>query len=227
MFIAFEWLGVGSVIFGFFVNAQPIICHIENHANRETSVYMFTPNLPVRYEVSTTGDNADLQHICSTVISEGGRTESGITHCHTTDGNGIAGTIGNLYAVLGIRLKSTHLDANVVPVHASVLSSTANDNFEWFICVNPTVAGTFAYSGVTNSAVELATGATANTITADSWDIKISGGLGSTQAPSVDEIDTDLLLGSLIDGTPDEFVLGYRPLTNTTLHGTMTARELW
>jgi hypothetical protein len=226
LFIAFEWLGVGSVIFGFFVNGEPIICHIHNHANRQTAVYMSTPNLPVRYEIASTGDTAELQHICSTIISEGGRAVSGVTHNHTTDDNPIAGTTGNIYAVLGIRLKSTHLDANVVPIHVAMLAETANDNFEWFLCVNPTIAGTFTYNNVTNSAVQLARGATANTITNNSWDIRLSGGLGSTAAPNVDEIDTDLMLGSQIDGTPDEFVLAFRPISNCTVHGTLTAREI-
>lgn len=228
-FISFEWLGVGDVVFGVFFDRMPVICHILENSNALTSVYMSTPNLPVRYRITTTSgsNNGNMEHICSTVISEGGRTDSGITHAHTTNGTGVAGTTGNLYAVLGVKLKSTHLDAMVRPIHSTTLATTKDDSFEWFICVNPTIAGTFTYGDVTNSAVQLARGATANTITAGSWDIVIAAGLGSTAAPFTGELDSDLYLGSQIDGTPDEFVLAYRPLTNTTLHGTLECRELW
>jgi hypothetical protein len=73
--IDYQWLGVGRVRFGFDIGGVITYCHEFNHANTETIVYMQTPNLPVRYEISNSGatslsDYMDM--ICSSVVSEGG-----------------------------------------------------------------------------------------------------------------------------------------------------------
>jgi hypothetical protein len=70
-----EWLGVGRVRCGFVVDGIPYYAHEFLHANSVTSVYMTTPNLPIRYEISGTVSLATgktLQAICSSVMSEGG-----------------------------------------------------------------------------------------------------------------------------------------------------------
>ncbi len=78
-FIEFQWLGVGSVTVGFVHDGSYIPCHIFHHSNDLTTVYMSTPNLPVRCEMlnigTTTG--AYFDQICSTVASEGGYVEAG------------------------------------------------------------------------------------------------------------------------------------------------------
>lgn len=68
-----EWLGVGSVRMGFMIDGAFIAIHTFYNANNSTSVYMTTPNLPLRYEIANdgTGGASTLETICSTVISEG------------------------------------------------------------------------------------------------------------------------------------------------------------
>ena len=73
--IGLEWLGVGTVNFGFFVDGVFRLCHQAHHAQNTTSVYMTTASLPVRGEVRATdtlGGTATLTMICASVISEGG-----------------------------------------------------------------------------------------------------------------------------------------------------------
>jgi hypothetical protein len=72
--IDIEWLGVGSVRFGFIHEDEVHYVHEFRHANQETTTYMGTANLPCRYEIdNTTGANtADMLAICTAVISEGG-----------------------------------------------------------------------------------------------------------------------------------------------------------
>jgi hypothetical protein len=74
-----EWLGVGSVRTGFVIDGQYIVCHTFNHANvaGNTTTYMGTAVLPVRYQISSTGPVGTMRQICSTVISEGGYSPSG------------------------------------------------------------------------------------------------------------------------------------------------------
>jgi len=78
-FIEFQWLGVGAVTVGFVHDGAFIPCHIFYHSNNLTTVYMSTPNLPVRCEIVNTGTTtgAYFDQICSTVVSEGGYVEAG------------------------------------------------------------------------------------------------------------------------------------------------------
>lgn len=120
-----EWLGVGSVRVGFVINGQYIVCHTFNHANvaGNTTTYMGTAVLPVRYEITTTGASATMRQICSTVISEGGYSLSGTP-------NGIGHNLGSsiilpndvsFKPLLSIRLKSTQQDAVVLPMDYTIV----------------------------------------------------------------------------------------------------------
>ncbi len=48
LIIDFEWLGVGCVRIGFVIDGLIFYCHQFNNANNLSSVYMSTPNLPLR-----------------------------------------------------------------------------------------------------------------------------------------------------------------------------------
>ena len=154
-----------------------------------------------------------MEHICTTVISEGGQESTGITYYLSTGGTHIdANAADSLYAVIGMRLKSTHLSATVIPEYVSILTETSDD-VEWVLVSNPTVAGTFTYADETNMPVQAAYGATANTVTGGT---QIAGGWvasGASAGAESSALDTELLLGSAIDGTPDELVLCVRPLS--------------
>ena len=224
-FIDFEWLGTGRARFGFFINGRPLVCHEINNANVLDVVYMSTPNLPVRAEISNdgSGDASTLEDICSTVISEGGQDKTGANHYLSTDGTHVDANVANtIYAVVGMRLRSTHLAANIEIVTASMISET-NDDYEWILIFNPTVAGAFAYTNFANSALQVARGATANTVTGGT---PIGGGFSRNTSDILGDITNYLKLGSLIDGTPDEIVLCVRPLGgNEDIQGSITARQ--
>lgn len=121
-----EWLGVGSVRVGFVIGGQYIVCHTFNHANviGNTTTYMTTATLPIRYEISSTGPAATMRQICSTVISEGGYSLSGLP-------SGIGHVLGTpvrlandpaiFTPLLSIRLKSTNADAVVLPINFTIV----------------------------------------------------------------------------------------------------------
>lgn len=81
LFIDFQWLGVGKVRCGFVEGNDYILCHTFYHANVTDKVFMSNPNLPIRCEISSDGSGENIEsvlnQICSTVISEGGYSESG------------------------------------------------------------------------------------------------------------------------------------------------------
>ena len=158
--IDFEWLSTGPVRYGFMFNNEIVYCHRISHANVETGAYMSTPNLPLCYEMQGSAANAaaDLEHICATVISEGGsislgqhrvadRAITGITQ----DTNGGA----DLIPLISIRLNSDEIDATIMPEMVAVhCLDTAV--YRWALILNPDIAGSDAVSwvDVLNSAIE-------------------------------------------------------------------------
>lgn len=228
MVIDYEWLGVGRVRVGFVVDGAVIYCHEFNHANSVDKVYMTTPNNPIRYEIENDGTGAasSLDHICATVITEGGEDQIGELKYASTAGTHLdANTANTLYAVVGIRLKSTHLDAVVKQIGCSLISET-NDDFEWVLMLNPAVAGTFTYGDLANSAIQYATGDSTNTVTDDD-DKQVTGGFVKTSVSEANIVPNALWIGSAIDGTVDELVLCARPLTgNADIQGSLNWREL-
>ena len=120
-----EWLGVGSVRVGFVIDGQLIVCHTFHHANQagNTTTYMGTAILPVRYELSTTGTAASMRQICSTVISEGGYSLSGLPSGigHTLAAPIVLPNDNSFKPIISIRLKSTTPDAIVVPKNFTIV----------------------------------------------------------------------------------------------------------
>ena len=229
-YISYEWLGGGPVEFGMFLLGMPVRIHTFAHLNDITVAYTATPNLPMRYEISSTSATAELVHQCATVISEGGAQALGIDYAISTRGAHVDANVADtIYAVVGIRLKSTHIDATVDVLRVHMIDEGAKA-FEWLLLLNPSVAGTFAYADVANTALQRALGALANSITADSEDLVLASGWGvagrgGTEA--ITEIVSAIRLGAKIDGTVDEIVLAVRPLAvNEDIQGTVEVKEL-
>lgn len=105
----YQWLGVGRVRIGFVIGGKIIYVHEFNHANSTTEPYMFSPALPVRWEISSTGASAsELHAICAGVYCEGSEREVGFTNSISTDGT--SQTVSNTtdgQCLLAIRLKNT------------------------------------------------------------------------------------------------------------------------
>jgi len=222
--IDFEWLGVGRVRIGFVVDGTFIYVHEFLHANRTAGVYMSTPNLPLRYEISNngTGVASSLEHICSSVMSEGGIENLGILRHQDT---GLISSLSSntAYAVMGGRLKSTHIGVSINVENISIIGS-ANDQAHWELRFGGTVAGTFTYNNLANSAVQTAIGTNANTITGGT---EIDGGYFSTTQGISFTVPNAARLGSTIAGVSQEWQLVIIPITNNmSVRASVTWREL-
>jgi hypothetical protein len=162
MFADVEWLGVGSVRVGFVINGGYVICHIFNHANQvgNTKVYMTTATLPVRYEITNTGattGNSMMTQICSTVVSEGGFQLSG-----TGNPRAASHLIGSpvrlpndqtFLPIMSIRLKSTNLNAVVIPINYSIVP-VAQSLFQYRVYKKAITSGGTWVSSALDSSVE-------------------------------------------------------------------------
>lgn len=227
--IDYQWLGTGRVRFGFSIGGRLVYVHQMNHANIIDTVYMQTPNLPLRYEISNDGTGAatHLRHICSTVISEGGRQDVGITRVLSTSGVALSANVsGTLYLGIGIRLQASLVDAAAIiaPKYLTLLATT-NDDFEWSVIYNGSWAGSVTWTPVSNSAVEYALGRASNTVTSG---VNIAGGVvAAGQSPRFDIGEAPIRLGDDLSGSATHLLLCIRPLgQNLDVQGTFTYLEL-
>jgi hypothetical protein len=210
-----EWLGVGSVRCGFVVNGAYVLCHTFHHANvaGNTTTYMTTAVLPVRYEITNTAGTTGasmMRQICATVISEGGY--NAFTYSESA-GRGTSvlrlSSSGTYYPVVSIRLDSTRLDAIVLPRQVDVLSPTVN-YYRWKLVLNPTLTGANWAGHSSSGTVEYDTAATA-----------ISGGTelqaGYVSSRELSELGADAFafqLGRTLAGVSDIVTLAMAATSN-------------
>lgn len=224
--IDFEWLGSGRVRWGFVINGLIIYAHAENHANKLTTVYMRSPNLPLRYELINGGSGAadTLTGICSSVMTEGGRDQLGIPRAVSTGvTRSLAGTV-NTYAMLSIRLKAGREDSVIRLSDFQAFCATADTILVSFI-QNATIAGTLpAFTGLANSPVEYAT---------YNGDHIVSGGVtlyeyfGYGRTERTIPVADVPGMGTAIDGTRSIITICAKPIsTNPSVAGSMGWREL-
>ena len=153
-----EWLGVGTVRIGFVIDGIFIHCHSFHHANLVPSTYITTASLPIRYEIANTGITTSvstLKQICSTVISEGGYDLRGLQQAVNVPVNAprTLGTAGTYYPVIGLRLKTTNLDAIVILTAISMMP-IATGAYAWQVRASGTVNGGSWVSAGVDSGVE-------------------------------------------------------------------------
>jgi hypothetical protein len=171
-----------------------------------------------------------MENVCATVVSEAGFLDIGVMRYKSTAGVHVdVNTENIIYAILGLRLKTTHVGSVVTLIEASVAEHIGDKQLEWMIILNGTIAGSPTWGNETNSALQSFTGATANTVTGG---IVVTGGFISSAkkgGANAAELQNALRLGVSIGGTVDEMVLAVRPVggsVNTDVEGSLTWREV-
>ena len=216
LFFDFEWLGVGRVRCGFFQDGQFIVCHTFDNENVQSSVYMTTAILPLRYEITNTGttaSNSSMKQICSTVISEGGYAQTSVEHVARMVNLSASNYLTTTFKPLvSIRLSSTALGAVVLPVNLNFLPSTA-DNFEIALIKNGTLTSASYTAVPSDSNVEYDISATAisgGTTLYNEW---ATGKTGRSIISSGTGYQWDLQLGASLAGVSDVLTLVARTVT--------------
>ena len=227
LFTDYEWLGMGAVRVGFVINGQFIVAHTFYNANNLTTVYMQTANLPIRYEIETTGTisgNATLQQVCSTAIIEGGYAPEGIRQMIGTSqiNAGVNLTTANTYYnIATIRIKSGRPYAVIVPAGLDVLN-ISNTDFEFGLFVNATPSSAFSYTSFSDNVEYDLT-----TVDLTATGTRIAGGyMGGKTAPfSIgDGFVFANQLGQTISGTSDTLTLAVR---SGSANGDVSALLKW
>lgn len=220
-----EWLGVGSVRCGFVVDGQLITCHTFNHANTadipgetdNTTTYMTTGTLPLRYEIENTGatdGNSRLRQICQTVLSEGGFADSTSVETAGTGTNNISLTTGGTYyPIVSIRLASGRTESIVVPSQVDILG-VGESYFRWKLLRNATLTGATWANTSSSGTIQIDFGAQGNAVTDGT---EIASGYAFSR--SVSEIAGDGLfygqLGRTIGNVSDTITLAVSASQNS------------
>ena len=214
-----EWLGVGDVRAGFFVDGKPVIAHTFHNDNVNSTTYMTTASLPIRYELentATTSSSSTMKQICSSVQSEAGY--EGFTRRYNISKNGSNPTVlttqDTQYPIIALRLNSNRLDSAIVPSNLSVvLEETASnkpDTVQYRILLNPTLTGN-TWETHFNGNVDYNVTATAVT---GGTDI-IGGYISSSGSLDISSInDFNFQLGRTQKGVSDTFVLTMTPIND-------------
>ena len=227
LFTDYEWLGMGAVRVGFVIDGKFITAHTFYNANDLTTVYMQTANLPIRYEIETTGTisgAAVLQQVCSTCIIEGGYAPEGIKQMIGTSqiNAGVNLTTANTYYnIATIRIKSGRPYAVIIPSGLDVLNISNND-FEFGLFVNATPSSAFSYTSFSDNVEYDLT-----TVDLTATGTRIAGGYmgGKTSPFSIgDGFVFANQLGQTISGTSDTLTLGVR---SGSANGDVSALLKW
>jgi hypothetical protein len=164
LFTDYEWLGMGAVRVGFVIDGKFIVAHTFLNANDLTTVYMQTANLPIRYEIETTGTisgAAVLQQVCSTAMIEGGYAPEGLRQSIGTASLGGVNltTAGTYYNLATIRIKSGRPYAVIIPIDIAA-SAISNSDFQIELRLNATPSTAFSYTSYSDNVEYDLTGTT-------------------------------------------------------------------
>ncbi len=137
-YIEFAFLGVGIVKMGVVYSGTLYIAYTFNHTTLSYP-YVASPNLPMRWELSSTGGNGELVCTCGSVQSEGGYNLVGnpFSIGHTTTSLSVTGN--NETYVMSIKL--TPLSRKIVKLISLAIISTSGTNaiYSLYKIKSPTV----------------------------------------------------------------------------------------
>jgi len=237
--IDFEWLGVGRVRFGFNIDGITYYCHQVLNANAITGVYIANPNLPIRYEIRSTGGAGTLVQICSSISSEGGVEPNGIIRNIKTNLAGLQINSNLTKPILAIRLKSTDRFIQVIP---ELIAFADENNGDFFYILkmydgNETISRNgvstqwtnIVFTGLTNSAVEQKNNFLVTDLVVAGQGMEIGSGIVINTGGGSINIDAKnaLLIGSKLNGVRDVLVLEIQNFgAADTYHAALNWREL-
>jgi hypothetical protein len=208
----FEWLGVGRVRCGFNIDGKTYYCHEFLNANNITGTYMIDPNLPIRYEIRSTGGTGSMKTICCSLMTEGGADSPAYITRSASLSSSISPTVNNRRGLIGIRLRPDRSDAVNEIVTVDILPQIDQQNtfgpYKWELVMRPTPAVGVNWVDVgTSSSIQYAQGSATLQV---SGGTVIATGFGNrdTKIELLDPLFNKCVrLGRSLDQIPDELWL--------------------
>jgi hypothetical protein len=226
----FLWLG-GAVLRLWIKNSKGFtLAHVFEYAGSATadSVFISSPNQPVRHEIRSTTGLGSFTDVCSQISTEGTVNQSGLSKSINTGNTAITlATIGTTYPIKAIRKQVSQRDIAVEVSGIQTLVTSNTDILLWTLQVNPTLSAALTYTAVTNSAIEQASGNGTITVTVPG-SIMGSGYINTNSITQNSIFSENFLsyLGSNLDNTMDTIVLCGTPVTSSiTVYGNIDYKE--
>ena len=213
LFFDLQWLGVGRVRCGFFIDGKPYVAHEFDNGNVLTTVYMTTANLPLRGVIENTGVAAGtntMKMICSSVMSEGGDEAFQRGNLNSAS-NGITEiAVTTRRPIISVR---PALNFNGIPNRAwyilnEVAMQLRTNNLYWEIVFGATLTGPSWSAVFADSSVEFDVSATA-----------LSGGVSVVKGYGTAEVGA-------VSGEVNAVVAGRFPNSVDSLLGTQAGHTL-
>jgi hypothetical protein len=211
--IDIEWLGVGDVRTGFVVDGLMVPAHTFHNDNKNTTTYMTTACLPIRYEienVGTTTSSSTMKQICSTVISEGGYQGRNKSRSQTLDFGSFKtlAAANTYYPIMSLRLSPNRLDSIVIPKNVDfAIITNQSSTAHYKVLVNATLPNA-SFTDCVGNTVQY--DVSANSQMSGGTLIK-SGYVSTSQKGAAIDFgsieDFEYQLGRKIDGTSDTLTL--------------------
>lgn len=184
-----EWLGVGTVRFGFFINGTFHLGHVFNHSGiglpsstAITAPYTKTAKLPIRCEILSSitpgiTHNAEMRMICSTILSEGGFEPSGLNFSIGRDTAVTVSTV--LKPIISLKLREAEqYNRKTLVLKGLTLLNITTRGMQWDLYLLHNDSGLTGYSfqnvDATNSCAMYDVSSTAITITSN--DVLVDSG---------------------------------------------------
>jgi len=223
--IDYEWLGVGRIRCGFNIAGKTIYAHEFTHSAGITAPYMTSGNQPVRYEIRQTGAGSGLMnHICTSVMSEGGEEYIGTSisaELSAAAGAAMVGITTNdtVYRpILAVRLNPTAHDLALIAKTIHICNTGANDVI-FKVVENPTITGgSLVFNNLpdtelvqqANGSASLGLSGGTTLITGFAAKGNAAVRSGSTSGDLLGEL---AILGTRINGTPETFVIAAKSVS--------------
>jgi len=216
----YEWLGVGRIRMGFYLNGRPYYGHVFTNLNALSAPYISSPNQPVRYEIRQTGTSitgGSLKQICSTVNIEGGEDDIGSLATVTMSAavaNNAPST--GFSPVIALRINPNNVNVVALIKSLELYNDISNSAVVYKLIQNPTITPAPTFLPVDNTPnLQFSVLDPATHSYSGGYDM-VSGYVAQKGSPSQFDIPrATARLGSAINGTPDIFLIAAKALTNT------------
>ena len=210
--IDYEWLGLGRVRFGFYLQGKLYYAHYVTNFNSLSAPYITSPNQPIRYEIRQTGaGSGSMKQICSTVVEEGAPEEIGYS---VTAATTATVTVQNnvMTPVLAVRLAPYYSNLSLFLKEFSMFNIDNTSNAMFTLYRDPVVSGgSLVWRKPPDSSFEFAYGSASLTLSGGYT--LYSGFVPKSQGTS-SGVGTQALqgligrFGTKIDGTPSVLAIG-------------------
>lgn len=141
--VDYEWYGAGMIRFSLVINNETIVLHTFYSANKLMAPWCSTPFIPMRSEIEnvSSGQGDYMYQISQCHSQEATSDNLGTPVAISTPVTGISLQTQNIfYPVLSIRLKSTNLNAIIIPQYLQ--AGTLDNTFTFFrFILNATLTG--------------------------------------------------------------------------------------